>query len=117
MSWDYGAYTWHTNRDTYDKIVPEDLKRNATLTAMLVYLDNVRNYAGEAPYAGAKVVLGIALFLVTATIVVVRQRDSGTQPSGRSWLYVAAYGIACAIALTLGFLGGAILYGFQEVGR
>jgi carboxypeptidase Q len=36
--WDYGAYTWHTNRDTYDKVSFEDLKDNATLTAMLVYL-------------------------------------------------------------------------------
>src|SRR5688572_27499681 len=37
-SWDYGTYTWHTNRDTFDKIVLDDLKNNATLTAMLVYL-------------------------------------------------------------------------------
>ena len=27
-----------TNRDTFDKIVFDDLKNNATLTAMLVYL-------------------------------------------------------------------------------
>jgi len=38
LSWDYGNTTWHTNRDTYDKIVVDDLKNNATLTAMLVYL-------------------------------------------------------------------------------
>jgi len=38
LSWDYGSTTWHTNRDTYDKIVVDDLKNNATLTAMLVYL-------------------------------------------------------------------------------
>jgi carboxypeptidase Q len=38
LSWDYGNYTWHTDRDTYDKIVFDDLKSNATLTAMLVYL-------------------------------------------------------------------------------
>ena len=38
LGWDYGTYTWHTNRDTWDKLVPEDLERNATLTAMLVYL-------------------------------------------------------------------------------
>lgn len=37
-SWDYGSYTWHTNRDTYDKVVFDDLKHNATLTAMLAYL-------------------------------------------------------------------------------
>lgn len=38
VSWDYGSYTWHTNRDTYDKIVFDDLRFNATLTAMLAYL-------------------------------------------------------------------------------
>ena len=38
LSWDYGTYTWHTNRDTYDKIVFDDVRRNATLTAMLAYL-------------------------------------------------------------------------------
>ena len=36
--WDYGTVTWHTERDTYDKLVFDDLKYNATLTAMLVYL-------------------------------------------------------------------------------
>jgi carboxypeptidase Q len=35
---DYGTYTWHTNRDTFDKISFDDLKNNATLTAMLVYM-------------------------------------------------------------------------------
>jgi hypothetical protein len=43
VSWDYGSYTWHTNRDTYDKVVFDDLRHNATLTAMLAYL------AAESP--------------------------------------------------------------------
>jgi Zn-dependent M28 family amino/carboxypeptidase len=34
---EYRQYTWHTNRDTYDKIVFDDLKNNATLAAMLAY--------------------------------------------------------------------------------
>ncbi len=38
VNWNYGSYTWHTNRDTYDKIVFDDLKHNATLAAMMVYL-------------------------------------------------------------------------------
>jgi carboxypeptidase Q len=38
LNWEYGRYTWHTNRDTFDKIVIDDLKNNATLTAMLAYL-------------------------------------------------------------------------------
>jgi hypothetical protein len=35
---DYREYTWHTNRDTFDKIVFPELRSNATLTAMLAYL-------------------------------------------------------------------------------
>ncbi len=38
LNWEYGTYTWHTNRDTYDKVIADDLRNNATLTAMLVYL-------------------------------------------------------------------------------
>ncbi|MBV6522600.1 MAG: hypothetical protein MNPFHGCM_02748 [Gemmatimonadaceae bacterium] len=34
---EYRQYTWHTNRDTYDKIVFDDLRRNATTAAMLAY--------------------------------------------------------------------------------
>jgi carboxypeptidase Q len=37
-SWLYGSYTWHTNRDTYDKIVFDDLRSNATLAAILAYM-------------------------------------------------------------------------------
>jgi hypothetical protein len=35
--WSYGDYTWHTNRDTYDKINFDNVKRNATLVAMFAY--------------------------------------------------------------------------------
>jgi hypothetical protein len=38
LSWDYGTYTHHTNRDSFDKIVFDDLESNATLTAMLAYV-------------------------------------------------------------------------------
>lgn len=34
---DYRQYTWHTNRDTFDKIIFADLRNNATLAAMLAY--------------------------------------------------------------------------------
>lgn len=37
-SWDYGSYTWHTERDTYDKVVFDELNGNATIMAMLGYL-------------------------------------------------------------------------------
>lgn len=37
LSWDYGTYTWHTNLDTYDKIVFDDVRNNAILAAIMVY--------------------------------------------------------------------------------
>lgn len=37
LSWDYFQTTWHTTRDTYDKLVLDDLKSNAMLAAMLAY--------------------------------------------------------------------------------
>lgn len=37
-SWLYGNYTWHTNRDTYDKIVFDDVRSNAILAAIMVYM-------------------------------------------------------------------------------
>jgi hypothetical protein len=33
----YVTYTWHTNRDTFDKLILDELKHNATLIAMLAY--------------------------------------------------------------------------------
>ena len=38
LGWDYGSTTWHTDRDSYDKVVEADLKHNATLVAMLAFL-------------------------------------------------------------------------------
>ena len=38
LNWSYWNYTWHTNRDTYDKIIFDDLKNNAILTAILTYI-------------------------------------------------------------------------------
>ena len=38
LDWDYFSYTWHTNRDTYDKLVFDDLKMNVVLAACLAYL-------------------------------------------------------------------------------
>ncbi|MCE7044127.1 M20/M25/M40 family metallo-hydrolase [Dyadobacter sp. CY312] len=37
LNWSYGTYTWHTNRDTYDKIVFDDVRSNAILAAILAY--------------------------------------------------------------------------------
>ncbi|MEX1137821.1 MAG: M28 family peptidase [Bacteroidota bacterium] len=36
--YDYFLYTWHTNRDTYDKINFDDVRNNVVLAACLAYL-------------------------------------------------------------------------------
>ncbi|MFD1771429.1 M20/M25/M40 family metallo-hydrolase [Sphingobacterium suaedae] len=37
LSWGYFTNTWHTNLDTYDKLIFEDLRYNVILTAVLAY--------------------------------------------------------------------------------
>src|SRR5512147_2283126 len=39
------------------------------------YLDNLKNYVGEAPNASTKIALAITLFLLTASISIVRYRN------------------------------------------
>ncbi|MEP0263513.1 M20/M25/M40 family metallo-hydrolase [Dokdonia sp.] len=38
LNWSYWNYTWHTNRDTYDKIIFDDVRNNVILTAILTYM-------------------------------------------------------------------------------
>jgi hypothetical protein len=38
LSWDYSFTSWHTTRDSFDKVMQDDLRHNATLTAMFAYL-------------------------------------------------------------------------------
>ncbi len=38
LNWSYFNYTWHTNRDTYDKVMFDDLGKNAILVAILAYM-------------------------------------------------------------------------------
>lgn len=37
-SWDYGTYTWHTNRDSYDKLVFDEIRSNVILAAIMAYM-------------------------------------------------------------------------------
>jgi len=76
------------------------------------YLDNLKNYVGEAPNANAKIVLAIALFLLTTGLSIARFRNPQMFQNANPLLYIAAYGLSFAIALVLAFLGGVILYGF-----
>jgi len=47
-SWSYGVYTWHTNRDTYDKIVFDEVRKNVMIAAILAYM------ASEDPTTSSK---------------------------------------------------------------
>jgi uncharacterized membrane protein len=76
------------------------------------YMDNIKNYVGDAPNAGTKIILATTLFLLTAGISIVRFRNPTLFQQGNRFLYIASYGISFAIALVLAFLGGVILYGF-----
>ena len=77
------------------------------------YLDNIKNYVGEAPNAGTKIILATVLFLLTTGISVARFRNPEMfRRRSNSILYIASYGLSFAIALVLAFLGGIILYGF-----
>jgi uncharacterized membrane protein len=76
------------------------------------YMDNIKNYLGEAPNASTKIVLAITLFIITASLSIVRYRNPRMFETGNRVLYIAAYGVSFAIALVLAFLGGVILYGF-----
>ncbi|SKB49706.1 Zn-dependent amino-or carboxypeptidase, M28 family [Salegentibacter holothuriorum] len=38
LNWSYWDYTWHTNLDTYDKIVFDDVRSNIILTAIMTYM-------------------------------------------------------------------------------
>jgi carboxypeptidase Q len=38
IGWLYFNYTWHTNRDTYDKIVFDELRGTTTIAAILAYM-------------------------------------------------------------------------------
>src|SRR5215216_1265271 len=76
------------------------------------YLDNLKNYVGEAPNAITKIILAIILFLLTTGISIIRFRNPDLFQKANRFLYIASYGICFAIALVLAFLGGVILYGF-----
>ena len=76
------------------------------------YLDNLRNYQGEAPNASVKITQAIVLFLLTTGISLIRYRNPEIFTKGNGILYAASYGLSFFIALVLAFLGGIILYGF-----
>jgi len=76
------------------------------------FLDNIKNYEGEAPNASAKIILAITLFLITTGLTLYRWRNPDAFMKVNKFLYISLYGGSFLIAFVLGFLGGVILYGF-----
>lgn len=75
-------------------------------------MDNARNYEGDAPNAGTKIILAVTLLMLTSGISIVRYRNPDLFQKANQFLYISSYGASFVIALVLAFLGGVILYGF-----
>ena len=93
---------------------------NITLTALTSviasftgYRDYITRYEGDAPFANVKIFLGLTLFILTTVMAVSRWRQTELlwTPSTMI-LYLLGFAGSFGLALTLGFLGGVILYGF-----
>jgi len=76
------------------------------------FLDNIKNYEGEAPNAPTKIILAITLFLLTTGLTIYRWRTPDAFIKVNMYFYISLYGLSFLIAFVLGFLGGVILYGF-----
>ena len=84
----------------------------STLAAGLTGMyDNQINYVGDAPNAGLKITLATILLIVTTVTAIARWKNPDLFNNSKT-LYVGAYFVNFGLAVTLGFLGGVILYGF-----
>ena len=86
---------------------------SAIIAGFTGYRDHLVRYEGDAPYASAKIFLGITLFLLTTVTALSRwRRQELLWTPSTTLLYLGAFAASFVIAVILGFLGGAILYGF-----
>jgi uncharacterized membrane protein len=85
---------------------------STVVAAITGIYDNATRWNGIAPNHQYKMILGTLLFLVTASISLLRWRkpDLFDQKSTRYW-YAGAYLVSFALAGVLGFLGGIIVFG------
>jgi hypothetical protein len=74
--------------------------------------DNLVRFDGAAPFVPVKIFLGITLFVLTTVIAVTRWRKREVLWSpATTVLYLAGFAGSFLLAITLGFIGGMILYG------
>jgi uncharacterized membrane protein len=75
--------------------------------------DNIVRFDGDAPLANVKIFLGITLLVITTVTAVTRWRKPEVLWTPQTMmLYGAAFAVSFMLAMTLGFIGGVILYGF-----
>ncbi len=85
----------------------------ATIVAGLTGVrDDLVRFDGAAPFAPVKIFLGITLLLLTTALAVTRwrKREVLWNPT-TTVLYLAGFAGSFLLAITLGFIGGVILYG------
>jgi uncharacterized membrane protein len=74
--------------------------------------DNIVRFDGAAPFVPVKIFLGITLFVLTTAIAITRWRRREVLWSpATTVLYLAGFAVSFLLAITLGFIGGVILYG------
>jgi uncharacterized membrane protein len=82
------------------------------LAAITGIRDNLVRFEGAAPLAPVKIVLGITLFVLTTVTAISRWRRRELLWSPKTTvIYLAAFAGSFGLAMTLGFIGGVILYG------
>jgi len=86
---------------------------SAVIAALTGVRDNLVRFEGEAPLAEVKIFLGVTLIVLLAVIVFSRWRKPDILWTPATMiLYLLSFTGSFALAATLGFLGGVILYGF-----
>lgn len=74
--------------------------------------DNLVRFDGAAPFVPVKIFLAITLLVLTTTLAVTRWRKREVLWSPKTTiLYLAGFAVSFLLAITLGFIGGVILYG------
>lgn len=74
--------------------------------------DNLVRFDGTAPFVPVKVFLAITLLLLTTVLAVTRWRKREVLWNPKTTvLYFAGFAVSFLLAITLGFIGGVILYG------
>src|SRR5262245_8654346 len=81
---------------------------STVVAGMTGYLNNIKNYVGEAPNASTKIILTTVLFLLTTGISISRFRNPEMFRKDNSVLYITSYGLSFGIALVLAFLNNII---------